>query len=166
MTEVNIIAVLLPIVAAMLVFQTNPYHALIIRGILGAIAALLYAVLGAGDVGLTEALMGSLLATMLYAVAVRSSFVMRLGILTEENLEPMIENVRSIMNKHYMRVELVPFRDRQDLDQALMTKEIHATCVRDAEVYDTVVRIPRLYEILQNELAFPLAQLTYKGEKS
>jgi putative multicomponent Na+:H+ antiporter subunit B len=165
MTENYFIALLLPIVAIMLVCQTNPYHALILRGVLGAIAALLYAVLGAGDVGLTEALMGSLLAVMLYAVTVRSSLVMRLGILKEENLEPMIENLRSVMNKHYMRVELVPFSDRQDLEQALSTKEIHATCVREAEVYDTAIRIPRLYEILQNELAFPQAQLTYKGEK-
>ncbi|MCU0550813.1 MAG: DUF4040 domain-containing protein [Leptolyngbya sp. Prado105] len=165
MTENYIIAILLPIVAAMLVFQTNPYHALILRGVLGAVAALLYAVLGAGDVGLTEALMGSLLAVMLYAVTVRSSFVMRLGILKEENLEPMIENVRSVMSKHYLRVELVAFRDRQDLEQALITKEIHATCVRELERYDTVIRIPRLYEILQDELAFPQAQLTYQGEK-
>jgi putative multicomponent Na+:H+ antiporter subunit B len=165
MTDTDVIVVLLPIVAAMLVFQTNPYHALVIRGILGAVAALLYAVLGAGDVGLTEALMGSLLAVMLYAVAVRSSLVMRLGILKEDDLEPLIESLRTVMNKHYMRVELVPFSDRQELDQALLSKEIHATCVQHSEAYDTVIRVPRLYEILQNELSFPQAQLTYKGEK-
>jgi|GEM_PF-4645117 len=33
------ITALLPLAAAMLVFQVNPYHALVIRGILGAIAA-------------------------------------------------------------------------------------------------------------------------------
>jgi len=32
------ITALLPLAAAMLVFQVNPYHALVIRGILGAIA--------------------------------------------------------------------------------------------------------------------------------
>lgn len=75
------ITALLPLAAAMVVFQTNPYHALVIRGILGAIAALVYAVLGAADVALTEALVGTLLAITLYAVAVRSSLVLRLGVL-------------------------------------------------------------------------------------
>lgn len=77
------IAVLLPIAASMLVFQTNPYHALITRGILGAVSALIYTILGAADVALTEALVGSFLATMLYAVAVRSSLVLRLGVVEE-----------------------------------------------------------------------------------
>jgi len=74
------IAVLLPISASMLVFQTNPYKALVIRGILGAVSALVYTVLGAADVALTEALVGAFLATMLHAVAVRSSLVLRLGV--------------------------------------------------------------------------------------
>jgi putative multicomponent Na+:H+ antiporter subunit B len=77
------IAVLMPISASMLVFQTNPYHALITRGILGAVSALIYTILGAADVALTEALVGSFLATMLYAVAVRSSLVLRLGVVEE-----------------------------------------------------------------------------------
>ena len=67
------IVLLLPLSAGLLVSQTNPLHALVIRGILGAIAALVYAVLGAADVALTEALVGTMLSTTLYAVAVRSS---------------------------------------------------------------------------------------------
>jgi putative multicomponent Na+:H+ antiporter subunit B len=165
MTEIDIVVVLLPIVAAMLVFQTNPYHALIIRGILGAVAALLYAILGAGDVGLTEALMGSLLAIMLYAVAVRSSLVMRLGMLKGEDLQPLIEDLRSVLKQHYMRVELVPFSDRQSLDQALQTKEIHAACVQSDSNYDTTIRVHRLYEILQEKRSLSNAQLKYLGEK-
>jgi putative multicomponent Na+:H+ antiporter subunit B len=74
------IAVLLPISAGMLVSQSNPYNALVIRGILGALSALVYTILGAADVALTEALVGAFLATMLYAVAVRSSLVLRLGV--------------------------------------------------------------------------------------
>jgi putative multicomponent Na+:H+ antiporter subunit B len=70
MTELYLyaIAALLPLIASMLVFQSNPYNALILRGILGAVAALVYAILGAADVALTEALMGTLLAITLYAV--------------------------------------------------------------------------------------------------
>ncbi|MBD2318744.1 DUF4040 domain-containing protein [Pseudanabaena sp. FACHB-1050] len=74
------IAVLLPISAGMLVSQSNPYNALVIRGILGTLSALVYTILGAADVALTEALVGAFLATMLYAVAVRSSLVLRLGV--------------------------------------------------------------------------------------
>jgi putative multicomponent Na+:H+ antiporter subunit B len=75
------IMVLLPLTAAMVVTQKNPYHALVIRGILGAVAALVYALFGAADVALTEALVGTMLSITLYAIAVRSSMSMRLGVL-------------------------------------------------------------------------------------
>ena len=78
--DVLAIAVLLPIAAIMTVLQKNPYHALVVRGILGGIAALVYALFGAADVALTEALVGTMLAITLYAVAVRSSLELRLGI--------------------------------------------------------------------------------------
>ena len=81
------IAALLPLTACMLVFQVNPYHALVIRGILGAIAALVYALFGAADVALTEALVGTMLSITLYAVAVRSSLIMRVGVLGDPSNE-------------------------------------------------------------------------------
>jgi putative multicomponent Na+:H+ antiporter subunit B len=77
------IALLLPISASMLVLQTNPYNALVLRGILGSISALIYTILGAADVALTEALVGAFLATMLYSVAVRASLVLRLGVVED-----------------------------------------------------------------------------------
>ncbi len=80
------VTALLPLTALMLVFQENPYHALVIRGIIGAVAALLYAILGAADVALTEALVGTMLSLMLYAVAVRSSLVLRFGHLSFSTL--------------------------------------------------------------------------------
>ena len=73
------ITALLPLTAILLVAQSNPYQTLVLRGILGAVAALVYALLGAADVALTEALVGTLLSTTLYAVALRSSMVLRLG---------------------------------------------------------------------------------------
>lgn len=85
MTDLDLLAivVLLPIAAVMTLWQKDPYHALVVRGILGAIAALVYALLGAADVALTEALVGTMLAITLYVVAVRSSLVLRLGVLAE-----------------------------------------------------------------------------------
>jgi putative multicomponent Na+:H+ antiporter subunit B len=73
------ITALLPLTAILLVVQASPYQTLVLRGILGAVAALVYALLGAADVALTEALVGTLLSTTLYAVALRSSMVLRLG---------------------------------------------------------------------------------------
>ena len=67
------IVALMPIVGGLLVLQTSPYQALVLRGILGAIAALIYAIAGAADVALTEALVGTMLSMTLYVVAIVSS---------------------------------------------------------------------------------------------
>lgn len=186
-----VIIALLPLAAIKLVSQVNPYHALVVRGILGAIAALVYAVLGAADVALTEALVGTMLAITLYAVAVRSSLVMRLGVIEQEPLgdehavshhasdrpenrsfEQLMADFRKLLSDHYMRLELVPFPDLQTLQEALQEREIHALCVRrsltddlpepsNQALYLTTTRIQRLYTILQTELSSRNTVLTY-----
>ncbi|MBW4650715.1 MAG: DUF4040 domain-containing protein [Kastovskya adunca ATA6-11-RM4] len=204
---IYVITALLPLSALMLVLQTNPYHALVIQGILGAVAALVFAVLGAADVALTQALMGTLLAITLYAIAVRSSLVMRLGVLEDEpivqsavpkaietddeslpdgkavsvatpqecdHFKQLMDDMRSIFHKHYMRVEVVPFTNTQALHRALIDKEVHATCARsehdaqnqalpeaEKQPYHTATRVQRLYEIMQAELSSPATSLTY-----
>lgn len=144
---VYMITALLPLAAAMLVFQVNPYHALVIRGVLGAIAALVYTVLGAPDVALTEALVGTLLAVTLYAVAVRSSLVFRLGVLQEDlsdaqdhiasdvtPLQQVVNGLNTVFKDYHLRVELISYFDRDALQQALMNKEVHAICERGSVV--------------------------------
>ena len=179
---IYVITALLPLSALMLILQSNPYHALVIQGIVGAVATLVFAVLGAADVALTQALMGTLLAITLYAIAVRSSLVMRLGVLEdgtsetndESPLEQLMNDLRTIFHKHYMRVEVVPYTNTQALHRALMDKEVHATCARreyayqgflgsedDPEPYHTITRVRRLYEIMQAELSSPATSLTY-----
>jgi putative multicomponent Na+:H+ antiporter subunit B len=235
-----VIIALLPLAALMLVLEVNPYHALVIRAILGAVAALVYAVLGAADVALTEALVGTMLAITLYVIAVRSSLVMRLGILkvvpeeiavtpfpklktqnsdlevelidtessgwqgrkphsaedtlpkiedtenehgslskttsykqleaeTESYFEELIANIRKIINKHHLRLELVEYPSKQALEQALMAKEVHAICIEGERSLSPAknsperisVRVRRLFEILQTELISPETTLTY-----
>lgn len=171
---IYIIIVLLPIVSLTLVFQVNPYNALIMRAILGAVAALVYAVLGAADVSLTEALVGTMLAITLYVIAVRSSLVMRLGILEESEeekeslFEEIIAQLRKQIKKYHLRLELVEYPNVQDLQQALKNKEIHATCTttesvenNDTKEYNTTIRVHRLFEILNTELISPLTTLNY-----
>jgi len=166
---VYIITALLPLAASMLVFQTNPYHALVIRGVLGAISALVYAILGAADVALTEALVGTLLAITLYAVAVRSSLVLRLGVLKDDFLaieqaadtahanhfKQQLANLRLLFEKYHLRVELVPYLDHIDLHHALINKEVHVTYARSdakADYTDDTchlnTRLQRIHEIL------------------
>jgi len=180
---VYVITALLLLAALMLVLQVNPYHALVIRGILGAIAALVYTVLGAADVALTEALVGTLLASMLYAVAVRSSLVVRLGVLKqdmepEEAIDPTDENdfrqllkhLRRLWGRHHLHLEVVFYADPQELQQALVEEEVHITCVsaRPTEevsghplpCWQVTTRLRRLYELMQPELSSPLIQLT------
>ncbi|MCL6750766.1 DUF4040 domain-containing protein [Nostoc sp. CCCryo 231-06] len=179
------IVALLPLAACMLVFQVNPYHALVIRGILGAVAAMVYAVLGAPDVALTEALVGTMLAITLYAIAVRSSLVMRLGLVKDEandesHFGQLMDDLRTIFRKRQMRLELVPYPNTQALERALMDKEVHATCVRqeqdeatsedEKQFYHTAIRVKRIYEIMQTELTSPATILSYvstpaEGEK-
>ncbi|MDB9312448.1 DUF4040 domain-containing protein [Spirulina sp. CS-785/01] len=171
-----VIIALLPLAALILVFQVNPYHALVIRAILGAVASLVYAVLGAADVALTEALVGTMLAITLYVVAVRSSLVMRLGILEEVATEKeqyfteLIANLRQVVNEHHLRLELVSYPNSEALDNALKNKEIHATCTKispqDSEsehqfIYQTAIRVHHLFEIMQNELTLPTTTLNY-----
>ena len=154
---------LLPITALMLVVQPNPYNALILRGIFGAIAALIYAILGAADVALTEALMGTLLSISLYAIAVRSSMVVRVGILNSETTtdsplerlrQRLIDDLRTIFSKHYLRLELVSYQDLPTLRQALLDRTIHTTIAPPADVHNPEIttRIQRLYEIMLAEL--------------
>ena len=141
---IYVLAALLPLAASMVIFQANPYHALVIRGILGAVAAMVYAVLGAADVALTEALVGTLLAITLYAVAVRSSLVLRLGVLKDDlsiaeqetdslqsrQFQQRLDGLRRLFDQYHMRVELVPYMSQFDLQQGLINQEIHATCAQ------------------------------------
>ena len=141
---------LLPLTTGLLVSQTNPYHALVIRGILGAVAALVYALFGAADVALTEALVGTMLSITLYAVAVRSSMSMRVGILEHEAdaildqaaqtshpeqiesedfpTESLCVLLRQLLVKHNLRIEWVIHPTPEVLKTALERKEVHSVC--------------------------------------
>ncbi|NCJ08476.1 DUF4040 domain-containing protein [Synechococcales cyanobacterium C] len=131
---VYVIMALLPLSALMLVIQTSPYQALVIRGILGAVAALVYAILGGADVALTEALVGTMLSITLFAVAVRSSLVMRLGVLvapepSQESLrQSLLAPLRMVLNRYHLRLELVAYPHPEALQQALQAKEVHGIC--------------------------------------
>ena len=125
------VVALLPVGALLTVLQRNPYHALVARGIFGAIAALVYATLGAADVALTEILVGTLLTIVLYAIAVRSSLVLRIGRMPQAQDEKSssalpLEIMRDCSQDHYLGMELVSFGNREKLLNALREGKIAA----------------------------------------
>ncbi len=182
------IAVLLPLTASMVVFQVNPYHALVMRGVLGAVAALVYALFGAADVALTEALVGTMLSITLYAVAVRSSLKMRLGVLEQDgkaphptakaaadelHITPLLSALRQALSPYHLHLEPVSYPDITALKAALQAKEIHTALLfsdgfstPSAPAYHLHTRVQRLHDILQADLPPDLAALSFSGTAS
>jgi putative multicomponent Na+:H+ antiporter subunit B len=142
---------------------------------------LVYAVLGGADVALTEALVGTMLAITLYAVAVRSSLVLRLGLLEDDlavkppPLRQLLEPLRTVLRSHHLRLELVTYPNAESLAQALDDKAIHGLYHPPTEGIDRqrsaavdrelppvptlTLRVPRIYDILAAELPDHLATL-------
>ncbi len=179
------ITALLPLMAVLLVLQVNPYQALVIRGILGAIAALVYTLYGAADVALTEALVGTMLSITLYAIAVRSSMIVRVGVIASDASEatlaertgaertgaegigaeagskslpePVLAALEKVLDRHHVRVELLSYPDASTLTSALKEKKIHVT-YEPSGLLQT--RVERLYTILQSGLP-PVTSVAY-----
>jgi putative multicomponent Na+:H+ antiporter subunit B len=175
---IYIIVALLPLTSLMLVLQANPYNALVMRAILGAIATLVYVVLGAPDVALTEALVGTMLAVTLYGIAIRSSLVMHLGILEQDISESenyfteLLTSFKQVLRPYHLRLEVLEYPSDRALHQALASAEIHAMCRLEEPPeqsagsssetkYHTTIRVHRLWEIMHRELKAPETTLSY-----
>lgn len=181
--SVFFIVALLPFVSLILVIQKNPYHALVIRAILGAVATLVYAVLGGADVALTEAMVGTLLAVALYIIAVRSSQVMRFGVLCnrqineandinqEEGFTRVLVDIRDVVERYYLRLELIEYLDLAALQRAMSMKEVHGMCIHSKSValpgrkYMISLRVARLFEIFSQELQASTVDLSFAGSE-
>jgi uncharacterized MnhB-related membrane protein len=133
-TQIAIVA-LLPLSALATVLQTRPFYALVCRGIMGAAAALIYAMLGAPDVALTEALMGTLLTILLYSIAVRSSMIMRIGWMEEADYpihhrgpacDIRFAHLMDFCRRHNLLAEFHLFTDSSSLLEALSKGRIDA----------------------------------------
>lgn len=66
--------ILLPILGILLIQSESPINSLIYRSFLGSIAALIYALVGAPDVALTEVMVGTLLSSLIYIVTIRACY--------------------------------------------------------------------------------------------
>jgi putative multicomponent Na+:H+ antiporter subunit B len=125
------IAALLAVSALITVWQRRPAYALLARGMMGGIAALLYAVLGAPDVALTEALMGTFLVVLLYAITVRATLVIRVAVLGPPtdgapSCDPAVEPIRRVCHRHHLEVEFRTMSDPSAVGDALAAGEVDA----------------------------------------
>lgn len=129
-----LIVALLPLTALITVLQKQPYYALISRGILGVVAVMVYAVMGAADVALTEALVGTLLTVVLFAITVRSSLAIRIGIL-EGQPRPSVESpVRLFCTTQKLYQRWVSFEHEKDLVAALKAGRVDVVCIKPLQV--------------------------------
>ena len=91
------IELILPVLGVLLIRTESPIRGLIYRSFLGSIAALIYAVVGAPDVALTEVLVGTLLSAILYIITIRACYtiiiIKRNGYILEKNLRNEIESI-------------------------------------------------------------------------
>lgn len=137
--EILIVA-LLPLSALFTVVQSQPYYALVSRGILGVVAVMLYAVMGAPDVALTEALVGTLLTVILYAIAVRSTLVLRVGRLPGQPDPAPGHPIRRFCARYKLALKQRTYRNEQALAEALRQGHIDAAQVPSAFLHSLMPR--------------------------
>ncbi|MCD6253466.1 MAG: DUF4040 domain-containing protein [Thermotogae bacterium] len=128
---------LLPLLALLTVLQRKLLHGIIARGMFGLAASLVYAFLGAPDVAVTEALMGALLVTFLYVVAVKSAGIVKIGFLP---LHPMIEEtntdvvgleadiLKAFCKENHLKGKFHRFETEEELKKALREGIVDIAC--------------------------------------
>ena len=132
----------LPLVGMAVVRSSDPWKALALRSALGGFATLLFAAYGAADVAMTEALVGTILSTILYAVAIRSTGRFRLVQCTDEPLERKRQQQLTTLLKT-TGLELQLISPNEPFDDPL---QIHAVLQPDGAL---LMRHPSLLAYLQ-----------------
>ena len=131
------VVLLLPITAIMTIVQRRLLHAVISRAIFGISASLVYMYLKAPDVAITEALMGAILVTLLYVIAIKSSGIVRVGfvpvhMLIEKVKDEMqgveAEILKKFFTLHHLKYRLIEFENQGELIQALKDGFIDVAC--------------------------------------
>lgn len=136
------IVALLPLAALFTVVQTQPYFALISRGILGVVAVMLFAVMGAADVALTEALVGTLLTVILYAITVRSTRVLRVGRLPGQ-VELRDESpIRHCCSRYKLALRKITFNSEPELVAALQEGRVDAVLIKPVMLSSFMPNLP------------------------
>lgn len=94
---------LLPILGILLIRSESPINSLIYRSFLGSIAALIYAIVGAPDVALTEVMVGTLLSSLIYIVTIRSCYTV---VVIVNKAHPPGAEIKSLMKSVFNELHL------------------------------------------------------------
>ena len=94
---------LLPILGILLIQSESPINSLIYRSFLGSIAALIYALVGAPDVALTEVMVGTLLSSLIYIVTIRACY--SIVIVVDKN-SPINSELKSCLKTIFAELHL------------------------------------------------------------
>ena len=112
----------------------DPWKALVLRSSLGGFASLLYATYGAVDVAVTEALVGTLLSTLLYTVAIKSTTTFRLLQHPQASMPPEQEQkFRQLLSMVGLRLELI------GIAPSGAPGDLHGTFIHNGENQPTVL---------------------------
>ena len=94
---------LLPVLGILLIQSESPINSLIYRSFLGSIAALIYALIGAPDVALTEVMVGTLLSSLIYIVTIRSCYSIVIVVNQES---PPTEHLKNLLKSSFEELHL------------------------------------------------------------
>ena len=96
---------LLPVLGLLLIQSESPINSLIYRSFLGSIAALIYALIGAPDVALTEVMVGTLLSSLIYIVTIRSCYTIVVIVDSASPPDTALKNLlKSIFDELHLKI--------------------------------------------------------------
>jgi len=144
--------IILPLLGILLIRSASPTNGLIYRSFLGSIAAVLYALVGAPDVALTEVLIGTLLSTLLYIVTIRSCYTV---VLIQDELSPppkdVWDNLMIVFEELHLKATTKDFVDSRDVP----LERIFAECMGRSGSPHAFIRDSTLYvesDVLRQEI--------------
>ena len=105
---------LLPVLGLLLIQSESPITSLIYRSFLGSIAALIYALIGAPDVALTEVMVGTLLSSLIYIVTIRSCYTV---VIIIDRSSPPDDSLKSSLKLIFSELHLKVVYQEEDFDE-------------------------------------------------
>ena len=107
---------ILPFLGILLIRSESPINSLIYRSFLGSIAALIYAIVGAPDVALTEIMVGTLLSSLIYIVTIRSCYTI---VIIVDKASPPQADLKNCLEEVFAELHLrIVYQEEEFSDDA------------------------------------------------
>ena len=134
---------ILPFLGIVLIRSKSPIQALIYRSFLGSIAALIYSLIGAPDVALTEVLVGTLLSTLIYIISIRGCYSLILLVKEDELIDNSIyeDFKQAISELHFhlvvKKVKELNFDENEKIkwDEKMIFNGSPHAAIKDNKIY-------------------------------